>query len=156
MKTSEFARISGLNPQSIRGRFQKTGSYYGIVPLKLPNGRLEWPKDSQKRRFNARHNGSVILPSDKYNLYRLFNLIPEECKADVDRWIESRELPMYHRGRQIFSRIQGESLHDSVSEANVIEMCNAATDIILRDLLAIMKKRGRPIPDAIKPKIVYD
>ncbi|MBN8502249.1 MAG: hypothetical protein J0M19_14040 [Sphingomonadales bacterium] len=43
LTTEQFAAGLGLAAQSIRKRFCQTGSYYGIVPLKLPNGRLMWP-----------------------------------------------------------------------------------------------------------------
>lgn len=49
LSTEELARIIGGKATSIRVRLCKTGSYYGIRPLKLPNGRLLWPADSLKR-----------------------------------------------------------------------------------------------------------
>lgn len=44
--TNDFAIGLSLRPQSIRKRFNQTGSYFGLRPLKLPNGRLLWPVNS--------------------------------------------------------------------------------------------------------------
>ena len=41
--TNEFAREYLVKPQTVLKRFSQTGSYFGVVPLKLPNGRLAWP-----------------------------------------------------------------------------------------------------------------
>lgn len=44
--TSGFASDLDVKPQSVRKRYSQTGSYFGIRPLiKLPNGRLRWPKN---------------------------------------------------------------------------------------------------------------
>jgi hypothetical protein len=49
LKTSEFAKkVAGdILPQSVHRRYCLTGSYYGVVPKKLPNGRLDWPEDAE-------------------------------------------------------------------------------------------------------------
>lgn len=47
--TSELARPLGLNPESIRTHLCRKGSYFGLKPRRLPNGRLLWPADSVKR-----------------------------------------------------------------------------------------------------------
>ncbi len=44
--TEDLANGLGGKPGSIRVRLCETGSYYGIKPHKLPNGRLLWPADS--------------------------------------------------------------------------------------------------------------
>jgi len=44
--TNDFASGLSLRPQSIRKRFNQTGSYFGLKPVKLPNGRLLWPVNS--------------------------------------------------------------------------------------------------------------
>ena len=44
--TGEFAEQVKTKPQTIRKRYSQTGSYYGIRPVKLPNGRLLWPTDA--------------------------------------------------------------------------------------------------------------
>lgn len=41
--TAEFAVKYLVKPNSVRTRYCLTGSYFGIVPKKLPNGRLAWP-----------------------------------------------------------------------------------------------------------------
>ena len=53
-KTTEtLADRLGIKPQSIRARVCRTGSYFGLRPLKLPNGRLLWPADSVERLKQA-------------------------------------------------------------------------------------------------------
>lgn len=46
MNTEQLAAALHLKPQSIRWRVCKTGDYYGVRPIKLPNGRLLWPANS--------------------------------------------------------------------------------------------------------------
>lgn len=41
--TSDFARIFGLKPDSVRRALCVNGHFMGIKPFKLPNGRLLWP-----------------------------------------------------------------------------------------------------------------
>lgn len=42
--TSErFASIHGIKPESLRKRLSDQGTYFGVTPRKLPNGRLMWP-----------------------------------------------------------------------------------------------------------------
>lgn len=48
LTTEQLASQLGGQPSSIRTRLCKTGSYYGIKPYKLPNGRLLWPADAVK------------------------------------------------------------------------------------------------------------
>ena len=43
----------GIQPQSVRARVCRTGSYYGVRPQKLPNGRLSWPDDGYERIVSA-------------------------------------------------------------------------------------------------------
>jgi hypothetical protein len=40
--TDELATLYKTKPQSIRWRYSETGSYFGLIPRKLPNGRLIW------------------------------------------------------------------------------------------------------------------
>lgn len=49
MTTSQFAAAIGLQTQSLIVSLSRNGSYFGIVPIKLPNGRLFWPADSVER-----------------------------------------------------------------------------------------------------------
>lgn len=46
LTTNQFATAIALEPQSIRKRLSQTGSYFGIRPSKLPNGKLRWPADA--------------------------------------------------------------------------------------------------------------
>lgn len=46
LSTIELAQEIKILAQSIRKRYCETGSYYGLRPTKLPNGRLLWPADS--------------------------------------------------------------------------------------------------------------
>lgn len=41
--TDDFAALQGIKGQSVRVRVCRTGSYFGVVPKKLANGRLLWP-----------------------------------------------------------------------------------------------------------------
>lgn len=47
--TKQFADALDLRPQSIRKRYSQTGSYFGVIPQRLPNGRLRWPADAANR-----------------------------------------------------------------------------------------------------------
>jgi len=51
--TADLARAVGITPEGIRVRLCKTGSYWGLVPSRLPNGRLLWPADSIERLKEA-------------------------------------------------------------------------------------------------------
>ena len=50
--TEELAAQCGIKPQSVRVRLCRTGSYFGIKPVKLPNGRLMWPGDARDQMLN--------------------------------------------------------------------------------------------------------
>ena len=41
--TAQFAGKYLVKPDTVRTRYCLTGSYFGVVPKKLPNGRLVWP-----------------------------------------------------------------------------------------------------------------
>ncbi|MDI3491718.1 MAG: hypothetical protein PWP11_2995 [Thauera sp.] len=43
LSCEEFARLNQIKPQSVRARLCRFGSYYGIKPKKLVNGRLAFP-----------------------------------------------------------------------------------------------------------------
>lgn len=42
-QTKTFAARNHIEEQTARKRYSQTGSYFGIVPQKLANGRLTWP-----------------------------------------------------------------------------------------------------------------
>lgn len=43
LSCEQFAAINHVKAQSVRARYCRTGSYFGIRPLKLANGRLAFP-----------------------------------------------------------------------------------------------------------------
>jgi hypothetical protein len=43
LSTEEFATRNRVKAQTVRARFCTTGSYFGVRPLKLANGRTAWP-----------------------------------------------------------------------------------------------------------------
>lgn len=43
LDTDTFAARNQVKGQSVRARVCRTGSYFGITPKKLANGRLAWP-----------------------------------------------------------------------------------------------------------------
>ena len=49
--TEQFAELHGIKPQSVRAQVCRTGSYYGVTPRRLVNGRLMWP-DNQVQSQN--------------------------------------------------------------------------------------------------------
>jgi hypothetical protein len=44
--TEDFAARRLVKPESVLSRLCRTGSYFGIRPRKLENGRLLWPDDA--------------------------------------------------------------------------------------------------------------
>ena len=67
LSTADLARQALTTAGSIRVRYCQTGSYFGIRPLKLPNGRLLWPGDSllQLTKYRAQDIGK--LSNNHYN-----------------------------------------------------------------------------------------
>jgi hypothetical protein len=49
--TEELANAVKVQPQSLRARVCRTGSYFGLRPHKLPNGRLIWPPVDEAMAF---------------------------------------------------------------------------------------------------------
>jgi len=43
LNTQQFAALNQVLPQSVRARLCRTGSFYGVAPLKLASGRLAFP-----------------------------------------------------------------------------------------------------------------
>lgn len=43
--TEHLAAQLNIQPQSIRARLCRMGSYFGLRPIKLPNRRLMWDED---------------------------------------------------------------------------------------------------------------
>ena len=46
LTTEQLGIATHSKPNTIRTRLCKTGSFYGIKPIKLPSGRLLWPADA--------------------------------------------------------------------------------------------------------------
>lgn len=46
MTTTELAEKIGIQATSIHRRACVTGSYFGLRPTRLANGRLQWPDDA--------------------------------------------------------------------------------------------------------------
>jgi hypothetical protein len=53
LTTEELAAALVMRPQSLRKRFSQTGEYFGIRPVKMPNGRLFWPCDAVEQLTNG-------------------------------------------------------------------------------------------------------
>jgi hypothetical protein len=58
LSTESLAAIAQVKPSSIRVRYCRTGSYFGLRPMKLPNGRLAWPDDAEQRLYQAAESDS--------------------------------------------------------------------------------------------------
>ena len=43
LSAEQFAALNQVKAQSVRSRLCTTGSYFGVVPRKLANGRLAFP-----------------------------------------------------------------------------------------------------------------
>jgi len=43
LSAEQFANLNQVKPQSVRARLCRTGSYFGVRPVKLANGRLAFP-----------------------------------------------------------------------------------------------------------------
>lgn len=52
--TEQLAQILHLKPQSLRAAICRDGHYFGLVPRKMPNGRLIWPSDALERLTTPR------------------------------------------------------------------------------------------------------
>ena len=51
--TENLAQKLGLHPQTLRAALCRNGHYFGLRPIKLPNGRLLWPDDSFEKLTNG-------------------------------------------------------------------------------------------------------
>ena len=51
--TGQLAHALSMQADSVRKRYWQTGSYFGVRPAKLPNGKLWWPADSLDRLLQA-------------------------------------------------------------------------------------------------------
>lgn len=53
LSTKEFARKLRVKDESVRRSLCVKGHYLGIMPLKLPNGRLLWPVSGVRKIFSS-------------------------------------------------------------------------------------------------------
>lgn len=60
MVTSQLAKSIGINGTSIHRRVCLTGSYFGVKPTKLPNGRLLWPDDAVEQLISQRQKKQEV------------------------------------------------------------------------------------------------
>lgn len=51
--TELFASKYHVKPESVISRVCRTGSYFGIRPQRLPNGRLDWPDNASSHDANS-------------------------------------------------------------------------------------------------------
>lgn len=49
VSTETFAAKQLVKQQSVRKRYSQTGTYFGVRPVKLCNGRLGWPLEFVKK-----------------------------------------------------------------------------------------------------------
>jgi len=56
MTTAEYAASQFVKPQSVRKQHSLTGSYLGVVPEKLKNGRLAWSVECDDRKRSMNHS----------------------------------------------------------------------------------------------------
>jgi len=54
MKTSDFAKLANVLPESIRSSYYRHGHYLGVKPRRLPNGRLDWLDAEVLRLFQGK------------------------------------------------------------------------------------------------------
>ena len=43
LSAEQFAALNQVKAQTVRARLCRTVAYFGVIPLKLANGRLAWP-----------------------------------------------------------------------------------------------------------------
>ena len=51
--TEEFASLLALRSQTLRKQFCVNGHYFGVKPIKMPNGRLMWPANALEQLQGA-------------------------------------------------------------------------------------------------------
>lgn len=52
LSTNEFAESLRVKDETVRRSLCVKGHYMGVVPIKLPNGRLLWPKSGLTKILN--------------------------------------------------------------------------------------------------------
>jgi len=51
--TEQAAAALGIRPQTLRASYCRIGSYFGIVPTKMPNRMLRWDAEAIARLLNG-------------------------------------------------------------------------------------------------------
>ena len=46
LTTEQLAFALTMQPQTLRKRYSQTGTYFGLRPFKLPNGKLRWASNA--------------------------------------------------------------------------------------------------------------
>ena len=59
MSCAEFAHLNQVKSPSVRARLQKTGSYFGVIPARLANGRLAFPATLVTLKKGNIENGNI-------------------------------------------------------------------------------------------------
>ena len=49
MTTNQFAQELGISPKTLLNACSRSGSYFGVTPIKQANGRLLWPQSEIAR-----------------------------------------------------------------------------------------------------------
>jgi hypothetical protein len=49
LTTEQLAKLLNLKPATLRSALCTRGTYYGVVPVKMPNRQLLWPADAVER-----------------------------------------------------------------------------------------------------------
>lgn len=49
MTTNQFAQALGISPKTLLNACSRSGSYFGVKPIKQVNGRLLWPANELER-----------------------------------------------------------------------------------------------------------
>jgi hypothetical protein len=50
LTSAAFGATKGVKGETVRTRYYKTGSYFGAVPIRGPNGRLLWPDNTPTQK----------------------------------------------------------------------------------------------------------
>jgi len=56
LTTKQLAALAGVNPGTINASLRRTGSYFGLLPMRLVNRRLMWPANSKELLARGKHS----------------------------------------------------------------------------------------------------
>lgn len=59
LTTRELADLARVNTESVFLAHRRQGHYLGVAPIKLPNGRLLWPRDEVLALFQSAGKGGA-------------------------------------------------------------------------------------------------